>query len=99
MTKAKYPVLKKDIKLAYPVALANKTVETLSMRRPTVRELLLMEKHQGDDLEKDLYMMGLLCEVDDALLHQLDAMDFIKLQECYKGFFMPEKESEISSED
>ena len=44
-------------------------------------------------------MMGLLCEVDEATLHKLDALDFIKLQECYKGFFMPEKESETSNED
>lgn len=99
MTKVKYPVLKKDIALTFPIALANATVETLSMRRPTVRELLLMEKHQGDDLEKDLYMMGLLCEVEETVLYKLDALDFIKLQECYKGFFTPEKESETSKKD
>lgn len=53
MTKATYPVLKKDIELGFPIALANSEIKKLSMRRPTVRELLLMEKHQGDNLEKE----------------------------------------------
>lgn len=99
MTKATYPTLSKTVTLEFPIELNGTKVKEIKLRRPAVRELLLLEKYEGDDLAKDVYMMSMLSELDQDKLYQVDALDFIQLQEAYQGFFQKAKVSEESNKE
>lgn len=99
MTKAKYPTLTKIVKLEFPIEVNGLEIKEIKLRRPAVREILLLEKHQGDDLDKDVYMMSMLSEIEETKLHKIDASDFIALQGAYQGFFQKPSQSENSNEE
>ncbi|WP_020414340.1 phage tail assembly protein [Microbulbifer sp. VTAC004] len=83
------------IKLDFPVEYQGIIYSELQMRRPKVRDLLAIERKQkeserkrqpvGDgELATETYAN--LCEVSPAVIEDMDAADFKKLDETYEGF-------------
>ena len=56
------------IKLDYPVD----GVDSISMRRPKVRDMLAADKASGSDAEKEINMFSNLCEQTPGFIQDLD---------------------------
>ncbi|UTV26376.1 phage tail assembly protein [Photobacterium atrarenae] len=83
---ATYPNPAETITLDYPVRVEGKEYQTLTMRRLKVRDRLIANKQEGDDFDKELYIFSSLTGVDVTVIHELDEMDYKKLQDVYLGF-------------
>lgn len=76
----------KTVELKHPVSVAGRDVGTLSMRRPKVKDQLVAEKSSGGNAEKEVRLFANLCEVEPAVIEELDLHDYRRLQEAYSGF-------------
>lgn len=99
MPKAKYPTVSQTVKLEFPVEHNGAEIKEIKLRRPSVRDLILLEQHEGNDLAKDVYMMSMLSGVEEEKIYLVDAVDFMQLQEAYQGFFQKASQSENSNEE
>ncbi len=75
MTKA----LTAKVKLEFPITISGVEVDHLTMRRPKVRDEIVLSKSKGDDADKELGYIASLCEVAPEDLHELDSSDYQKL--------------------
>jgi len=78
--------MSEPIKLKHPVTVDGKELNSLSMRRPKVRDMLIADKHGGGNGAKEVAMFANLCEVDSSVIEDLDLADYGELQATYKGF-------------
>ncbi|WP_281680178.1 phage tail assembly protein [Synergistes jonesii] len=86
------------IELSYPIAIDATEVKVLQMRRPKVADVLLLQKQQGQEAEKEIKLFANLCEISPDDIGRLDMMDYAKLQEQYANFMAPEREKKNSEE-
>ena len=77
--------MKEKIQLQYPVTVDGVEYYELSMRRCKVKDRRLAEK-QKTDAEKEIFLIGNLCEVPPTVIDELDAIDYDKLQKVLMGF-------------
>lgn len=89
---------KVTIELNYPITIDATEVKVLQMRRPKVADVILLQKSQGEDAEKEVKLFANLCEVSPDDIRQLDMMDYAKLQTQYGNFIAPEPLKETSDE-
>lgn len=72
--------------LTYPVEINGQTTNELNVRRPKVRDMLVADKAQGSEAEKEIRMFANLCEVEPGVIEGLDLIDYANLQKVYQGF-------------
>lgn len=75
-----------EIKLDFPFDFDGATVDSLTMRRPKVRDSLKAKKAKGDDMERGLALIADLCDVPPEVLLELDEVDLEKVQGQYLAF-------------
>ena len=75
-----------DIVLQHPITADVAEIERFTMRRPRVRDRLIAEKACGSEVEKEIRLIGNLCELPPSYIELLDMADYVKLQECLAGF-------------
>lgn len=75
-----------DIPLDFPVTVDGETINSLTMRRPKVRDSFKAQRTGGNEFERGLAIMGELCERPQEVLLELDEIDLEKLQEQYGRF-------------
>lgn len=81
------------VTLEFPIEVDGVSVDSLTVRRPTVRDQLLMDKMKGSETEKGVKYIANLCEVAPSDIEQLDAADFLALSEVVQGFVGPQRET------
>jgi hypothetical protein len=81
------------IELDYSIEIDGVSVETLTMRRPTVRDQMVIDKAKGSDTEKAVKFFANLCEVAPSSIEALDTVDFTKLSEVLQDFQAPQSET------
>ena len=74
------------IQLHYPVQLADRVVQELSMRRPTMGDLLYYEPKSIEDITAEVALLGRLCGLKKEEMRLLDATDYARLQNQYLRF-------------
>lgn len=74
------------IELDFPVTYNGETISTLNMRRPKVRDQRVVNKCNGDELDVDIKMFTILCEVAEAVIDDMAPTDFKKLQDAFSDF-------------
>ncbi len=74
---------KRDVTLTleYPVRLADRTVTEVTMRRPTLGDLLVHSVKGTGDIEGEVGLVGALCGLKPEEMRLLDARDYFLLQE------------------
>lgn len=80
---------KTTIELKYPITIDGTETSVLHMRRPKVRDQLLVEKSGmvgKGDAEREVLLFSNLCEVAPSDIEQIDMSDYKKLQEAYGSF-------------
>lgn len=82
-----------SFELEYPIEVDGVEVSTLTVRRPTVRDQLNMERRKGTEAEKGIGYFAALCEMAPSDIEAMDASDFARLGEVIQGFQPTPKES------
>lgn len=78
--------LRRDITLRFPVTLADRELLVVTMRRPTMGDLLDHEPQRADDVQKEVELLGILCSLKKEEMRLLDPVDYAALQEQYLRF-------------
>lgn len=74
-----------QVTLDYPFTFKGLKVESLTMRRPTVGDLIAVGKI-SEESEREIMLFTNLCQVEPDLIKSLDLKDYKKAQEAYSGF-------------
>lgn len=81
------------IELDYSIEVDGVSVDTLTMRRPTVRDQLQFDEGKGNEARRVVKMIASLCDVAPSAIEQLDNSDFIKVSEVMQGFQSTQQEN------
>ena len=79
-----------NIVLSEPVEWEGRKITELSLRRPKVRDLRIMEEAattMPGQLDQGAAMVALLTGIPEGAVEELDAADFTKVSEAIAGFF------------
>ena len=79
--------------LDYSVEVDGVDVDTLHMRRPTVRDQLSFEEDKGTEGRRVVKLIANLCDVPPKSIEALDGADFERLSEVLKTFRSTQSES------
>jgi hypothetical protein len=77
-----------DFRLEYPILVGDKTVSTLSVKRPKVRDVAAMEKvRQAEgDFAAGLAMVARVTGLAAEAVDEIDSADFTELSKVIEGF-------------
>jgi len=81
------PQGKKIITLEYPVTFAGELYPTLTVRRLKAKDFRQLDTIEGGGNAAAIAMASLICGVDEAIIDELDATDYLKVQEAIADFF------------
>ena len=76
----------RTIKLSEPVTHEGREITEVILRRPKVGDLRRMDKVDGSDMEKTLWLLGVLGEMTPAEVDKIDAADLEALANAIAGF-------------
>lgn len=83
------------IKLRFPVQLADRKLKDVTMRRPTMGDLLDYEPRTDKDLDGEVTLIGVLCGLKLEEMRKVDPTDYARLQDQYVRFrAVPEQEAD-----
>lgn len=86
------------VELKYPVEADGRTISTLTMRRPKVRDERDARRLAGDnDAEHEIVLLANLCDVAPETIHELDLQDYRALQQQFMGFIPADDRAPPSS--
>lgn len=74
------------IELGYPVTLADRELTRVTMRRPTLGDLLDHEPKTAEDVKEEVQLIGILCGLKQEEMRLLDSTDYRRLQQQYVRF-------------
>ena len=75
------------IKLQKPITHQQHTHDTLKLREPVARDLLLMEKQASGEMERALWLIAQLAEVPVEVIHEMSVPDLAQAQAHIAPFF------------
>ena len=85
-TQAAQPTGTTTITLAYPITTPAGQVTSITMRRAKVRDLRRMNDYGKDEAAQEIGLMAHLSGMTAEDFDELDAVDYRKLQETFRGF-------------
>lgn len=74
------------ITLKYPVTVDGHEYTALTMRRCKVKDRRMASKQKSDE-DREITLIGNLCDVPPGVIDELDSADYDQLQEVLRGFF------------
>ena len=77
----------KTIVLDYPVTFAGMTTTQLNIRRLKAKDFKLLDTIPEGGNAAAIAMTALICGVDEAIIDELDAQDYLRVQEIVSDFF------------
>jgi hypothetical protein len=81
------PEASRTIKLDFPIEFAGQRYEQLVVRRLKAKDFRMLDTIEGGGNAAAIQMTALICGVDEAIIDELDASDYVKLQEAIADFF------------
>ncbi|GHU25512.1 hypothetical protein FACS189472_18700 [Alphaproteobacteria bacterium] len=76
------------IKLNEPIKIDGILVHEISLRRPKVRDRLLVEKGNGSDAEKEVNFIANLASITPEDVQEIDLQDYAKIQDVLRNFLV-----------
>jgi hypothetical protein len=80
------------IKLSEPIKIDGKDVSEVTLRRPKVRDRLIVERSNVSDAEKEVQLIANLSELPIEAIEDLDLRDYAKIQKELSGFLLESAE-------
>ena len=78
---------KKVLVLEFPVTFAGLEYTQLTVRRMKARDFRQLDVLEGGGNASAIAMAALICGVDEAVIDELDAVDYMRVQETINDFF------------
>ena len=76
-----------QIKLLKPVTYGGQTYETITLREPVARDLVLMEKHANTEIERAVWLISTLANVPIDVVYDFSMPDLKQAQGAITPFF------------
>jgi hypothetical protein len=83
------------IKLSEGIKIDGVLIHELSLRRPKVRDRLIIERSGGSDAEKEVNFIANLAEIPAEAVQEIDLRDYAKIQDVLRSFLAPLAPREI----
>ena len=74
------------VSLDYPMQLADKRLDSITFRRPTMGDLLDNPVRDGMDFVGEMRLFATLSGLHEEDLRLMDSEDYLKLQQQYESF-------------
>lgn len=75
------------ITLQYPIRINGVELKEVLLRRPKVRDRLIVDKMTVSDAEKEIFLVANLAEISKEAVEELDLADYTKIQQKLQSFF------------
>jgi hypothetical protein len=75
------------LKLEFPVTFAGDRYEQLVVRRLKAKDFRQLDTLEGGGNAAAIAMAALICGVDEGVIDELDAIDYMRVQEAISDFF------------
>lgn len=75
------------ITLHHPIRINGVELKEVLLRRPKVRDRLIVDKMTVSDAEKEIFLVANLAEISKEAVEELDLADYIKIQQKLQSFF------------
>ncbi|MGI0120071.1 phage tail assembly protein [Zooshikella sp. RANM57] len=79
--------MKQLFKLEYPIIVNGETIEEMSVRRPTLKDMKAVEQMGGGEIEYGINILSTLSGIDQNSLEYLDIADFRKISDYMEKHF------------
>lgn len=79
-----------ELTLQYPVTVDGKTTESLSFRRPKVRDIKKLQAGKGSEADRSIALIVDLAEVPPAVIDELDPIDFAAINAWLEPILDPQ---------
>lgn len=79
--------------LEYPILVDGVKVDSIAIRRPTVRDMLTFERSKDIESVKVVKLLATLAEIAPSDIEQMDQADFLAAMDIFKGFQSTPEES------
>ena len=76
-----------NIKLQYPIKVDGVTINEISLRRPTVKDMRVARITGKDDAAQEINLIANLAQITTEAVESIDMADFVKVQKALAGFF------------
>lgn len=76
----------REITLKFPLNDGGQKIDSITIRRPKVRDMLSSAKNSGSDAENEVILFAGLCDIPPKLIESMDLVDYQQLQAAYSGF-------------
>lgn len=75
------------ITLAHPIRVNGIEMQEVCLRRPKVRDRLIVDKMTVSDAEKEISLVANLAEISKEAVEELDLADYTQIQQKLQSFF------------
>jgi hypothetical protein len=81
-----------QIILAHPISYNGILLKELSLRRPKVRDRLVVDRMTVSDAEKEILLIANLAEISREAIEEIDLADYANIQKVLQSFLVPQQE-------
>lgn len=75
------------ITLGHPIRVNGVEMQEVRLRRPKVRDRLIVDKMTVSDAEKEISLVANLAEISKEAVEELDLADYTQIQQKLQSFF------------
>lgn len=77
------------IQLSQPITIDNKPLTHVTLRRPKVKDRLIVERMGTNDAEKEVTLIANLADLPKDAVEELDLQDYAQIQTVLQSFLLP----------
>jgi hypothetical protein len=77
------------VKLTHPIQYNGVTLKEISLRRPKVRDRLVVDRMTVSDAEKEILLIANLAEISREAIEEIDLADYANIQKVLQNFLAP----------
>jgi hypothetical protein len=75
--------------LDHPIQYAGVALKEILLRRPKVRDRLVVDRMTVSDAEKEIILIANLAEISREAIEEIDLADYAKIQKVLQNFLGP----------
>jgi hypothetical protein len=75
--------------LTHPVQYNGVALKEISLRRPKVRDRLVVDRMTVSDAEKEILLIANLAEISREAIEEIDLADYANIQKVLQNFLVP----------
>jgi hypothetical protein len=79
--------------LAHPIQYSGILLKEIFLRRPKVRDRLVVDRMTVSDAEKEILLIANLAEISREAIEEIDLADYAKIQKVLQSFLVVQAES------